>query len=199
MMRILLAVSGFLGLIAAVPALALAGDPVNQPGSAAAAPGEGELRIEVSLSERELYEYRGDERVNTFSVAVGQPDHETVTGEWGIHEVVWNPEWIPPDSEWAEDYDRKEPGHTDNPLGRAQLIFKAPYSIHGTDDLESLGEAASHGSIRMANDDIIGLAQRVMEAGGVERSEAWVEEALADPGDMRSVGLPDPVPIIIRD
>ena len=198
-MRRLLTICGSVGVAAALPALALAGDPVIQPESAATVPVEGELRIEISLSERELYEYRGGERVNTFPVAVGQQDHETVTGEWGIHEVVWNPEWIPPDSEWAEDFDRKDPGHPDNPLGQAQMIFKAPYSIHGTDDLESLGEAASHGSIRMANDDIIGLAQRVMEAGGAERSDAWVEEALADPGDLRSVGLPDPVPIVIRD
>jgi lipoprotein-anchoring transpeptidase ErfK/SrfK len=153
------------------------------------------MRLEVSLSERELYEYQDGELVNTFPVTIGEPDHETPTGEWGIHRVDWNPDWTPPDSEWAEDYDPKPPGHPDNPMGRVRLVYDLPFTVHGTDDLASLGEAASHGSIRMANEDIIGLAKRVMEAGGEPRSEDWYDGVVDDPEEMVQISLPRPVPI----
>jgi lipoprotein-anchoring transpeptidase ErfK/SrfK len=84
---------------------------------------------------------------------------------------VWNPRWVPPREEgWAEDEKVSEPGAPDNPLGRAQLVYDAPRSIHGTDEPESLGKAASHGSIRVANSVATKLARMVMEAGGPART-----------------------------
>jgi lipoprotein-anchoring transpeptidase ErfK/SrfK len=185
-----------LSLWLAIPVLtsaasaALAEDTVPQP------PAAPSMRIEVNIGARELYEYRDGERVNTFPIAVGQPQYPTPTGEWGIHRVDWNPDWTPPDSDWAEGAEYTPPGHPDNPMGRVRMVYRAPYSIHGTADLESLGRAASHGSIRMANDDIMDLARRVMEAGGASRPDAWFEEVIAEPTQMRQVSLPDPVPII---
>jgi lipoprotein-anchoring transpeptidase ErfK/SrfK len=158
-------------------------------------PGEEGMRLEVSLSEPELYEYQDGELANTFPVTVGEPDHETPTGEWVIHRVDWNPDSTPPDGEWAGNYDPRPPGHPENPMGRVRLVYDLPFTVHGTDDLESLGEAASRGSIRMANEDIIGLAKRVMEAGGEPRSDEWYDEVLGDPEEMVQISLPRPVPI----
>jgi len=176
--------------IAAVPASAGAGIPVDTT---------DRLRIEVVLSTREAHVYVDGDRVATHDVAVGQEGHETPTGEWSIHQVDWNPDWTPPDSEWADDSDHKEPGDPDNPMGRARLIFKPPYSIHGTEALESLGTAASHGSIRVANDVVKELGAMVMEYGGADRDRAWLERVLDDPTTMREVPIPNPVPIVIRD
>jgi lipoprotein-anchoring transpeptidase ErfK/SrfK len=162
-------------------------------------PDSGTLRLEVSLSERELYLYLDDERVRTFPVAVGKPGHETITGTWGIHQVDWNPDWTPPDSDWSADSEYKRPGEEGNPMGRARLIFRAPYSIHGTDALDSLGEAESHGSIRFSNEDVLGLARLVQEHGGAGRSEGWYRNAADTPTEMFEVGLPDPVSITIRE
>jgi L,D-transpeptidase ErfK/SrfK len=48
-----------------------------------------------------------------------------------------------------------------------KIYFKAPYYfIHGTNDPDSMGEAASHGCIRMVPDDAVALARRIQEAGG---------------------------------
>ena len=115
--------------------------------------------------------------MRTLPVAVGQEGHETPTGEWGIHQVDWNPDWTPPDSDWSADSEYKAPGEEGNPMGRARLIFRAPYSIHGTDAMDSLGQAASHGSVRVSNEEIFGLARLVQEHGGVERSAGrlWQE------------------------
>jgi lipoprotein-anchoring transpeptidase ErfK/SrfK len=168
----------------AVPLLASAGPEPPEPPSAAPGadgPGVQSMRIEVNIGARELYEYHDGERVSSYPVAVGQPEYPTPTGEWGIHRVDWNPDWTPPDSDWAEGRDYTPPGHPDNPMGRVRMVYRAPYSIHGTEVLESLGQAASHGSIRMANDDIMELARRVMHAGGAPRSEEWFQEVIAGP------------------
>ena len=51
-----------------------------------------------------------------------------------------------------------------------KIYFQAPYYyIHGTNDPGSIGEAASHGCIRMAPDDAINLAHRIQDAGGTAR------------------------------
>jgi lipoprotein-anchoring transpeptidase ErfK/SrfK len=157
------------------------------------------LRLEVSLSERHLYEFADGELVNVFDISVGKAGHETPTGTFRIHRIDWNPDWTPPDSEWAEGHDPTPPGHEDNPMGRVRMVYQAPYSIHGTEVLESLGEAQSHGSIRMGNDDIIELAKRVMAAGGAERSAGWYEEVLGNPTRMYSVELSDPVRLITTE
>jgi lipoprotein-anchoring transpeptidase ErfK/SrfK len=183
------------GVFAAVLALVVAiatGFYLNaRPG---AAPDNG-LRLVIDIGERQLHVYSGGERTDTYPVAVGDEDHETPTGEFHIHRIDWNPDWTPPDSEWAEDAERKAPGEEGNPMGRVRMIYQAPYSIHGTEDLESLGRAESHGSVRMANRDIIELARRVMAAGGEDRSSSWYEEVHNNPTRMYEVELPNPVPL----
>jgi murein L,D-transpeptidase YcbB/YkuD len=186
-----------LGLMIMLPLVL--GCAVREAPSADPSADRGELRYVISLSERELYEYVDGERVSRYPVAIGQPGHPTPTGAWTIDQVDWNPDWTPPDSEWAEGRRYKEPGEEGNPMGRVRIIFHRPYTIHGTEALESLGTAASHGSVRISNPDGIEVARRVMEFGGAERSEAWIEETLADPTTMREVAVPDPIPIEIRD
>jgi lipoprotein-anchoring transpeptidase ErfK/SrfK len=161
--------------------------------------GSGALRLEISKTQRQLYIFVDDERVHQVPVAIGQPDHPTPTGEFSIHQVDWNPDWTPPDSEWSEDREYKEPGEAGNPMGRARLIYRAPYSLHGTEALESLGEAASHGSVRVANEDIIGIARLVQEHGGAERSEGWYRNVVGTPREMFEVPLSSPVTLLIYE
>jgi lipoprotein-anchoring transpeptidase ErfK/SrfK len=174
---------------------AITGSTLSPPSARAQAAEDG-MRLEISLSERQLFEFIDGELVNTFDVSVGQPGHETPTGTFRIHRIDWNPDWVPPASEWAEGYDRKPPGHPENPMGRVRMVYRAPYSIHGTDALESLGRARSHGSVRMANEDIISLARRVMEYGGIERSDGWYEEVIGNPTRMYEVELASPIRLI---
>lgn len=178
--------------VAARAAPAQAAPPPAEP---APAP-EPDLRLEVNLAERELYVYRSDERVATHPVAVGSEEWPTPTGEWTIGQVIWNPRWIPPTYEsWAEDEEVVEPGDPENPLGRAQLVYRAPNSIHGTTQPESLGKAVSHGSIRVSNEVAMELARQVMEAGGAGKDEAWYREARENRTERREVLIPNPVPI----
>jgi lipoprotein-anchoring transpeptidase ErfK/SrfK len=156
-------------------------------------------RVEVSIQARQVSFYDDSGRVATFPVAVGREEWPTRTGEWEIHRIDFNPDWTPPDEEWAEDREYKEPGHPDNPMGRIRIVYDPPRSIHGTDDTESIGGAESHGSIRIRNEDGFELARLIMAASGDERSEEWWENALGDESEMVSVDLSQPVPIRVRE
>ena len=160
-----------------------------------APPPPPDIELEVDLSARELHVYRAGQRVATHAVAVGSREWPTPTGEWTIGQVIFNPRWIPPEEAWAKDEEVAEPGDPDNPLGAAQLVYRAPNSIHGTNQPESLGKAVSHGSIRVANDVAIQLARQVMEAGGAARDEAWFRNATENNRVRQEVSIPSPVPI----
>jgi lipoprotein-anchoring transpeptidase ErfK/SrfK len=169
---------------------ALAGRQGQQP--------ESDMRIEVDISARQLHVYRGGQRVESHPVAVGSEEWPTQTGEWTISQVVWNPRWIPPEEEWAEDRETKEPGDPDNPLGRAQLVYDAPRTIHGTNQPESVGQAVSHGSIRVTNDVAMQLARQAMEAGGAGRDESWYRQVRENRSQREDVSLPNPIPIRVH-
>ncbi|HKH91890.1 MAG TPA: L,D-transpeptidase [Gemmatimonadaceae bacterium] len=153
-------------------------------------------RIEVDLGAKQLYVFDGDKRVGSYRVAVGSTEWPTQAGEWSITQVVWNPEWIPPkDESWAEARDPKKSGAPDNPLGRAQLIYDPPRTIHGTNDPQSIGKAVSHGSIRLANADVMRLARQLMEVTGVEKDEAWYRQVQRNRTEKVVIDLPQRVAI----
>jgi hypothetical protein len=153
------------------------------------------LLLEVDIASRQLNVYRDNRVVASHPVAVGSAEWPTPTGQWDIGQVIFNPRWVPPEESWAEDEEIAEPGAPDNPLGKVQLVYSPPNSIHGTNEPESLGQAVSHGSIRIANDDGVEVARMVMQAGGAPRDDAFVQNALANPTERVEVVIPNPVPI----
>lgn len=153
------------------------------------------LELEVDLAARELRVHRDGQVAETHPVAVGSDEWPTRTGEFTIDEVVLNPRWVPPDEEWAEDEDEVEPGDPENPMGAAQLVYDRPRSIHGTNEPGSIGQAVSHGSIRVQNDVAVDLARQVMEAGGVQDGDQRIERAEQNPEQSQTVRLPRGIPI----
>ena len=137
----------------------------------------------------------GSDRSATYDVAVGSKEWPTQTGQWRITQVVWNPEWIPPDESWAEQKKSRQPGDPQNPLGRAQLIYDPPRTIHGTNDASSIGKAVSHGSIRLSNANVTKLGRELMEATGVPRDSAFYRNAATNRKEKIIVDLPGGVPI----
>ncbi|HUR91362.1 MAG TPA: L,D-transpeptidase family protein, partial [Gemmatimonadaceae bacterium] len=70
----------------------------------------------------------------------------------------------------------KEPGDPANPMQTVKMFFQEPdYYIHGTPAVESLGEAASKGCLRMDPQEVASVAQWVMEHGGQPRPPSWFE------------------------
>jgi len=157
------------------------------------------LRLVVDQSDRKVRIYRGDELVKTHDVAVGTDKNPTPIGEFAFNRVDLNPRWVPPDSEWAEDREPKAPGAPDNPMGRARLVYKMPYTIHGTDNLDSLGKAVSHGSIRLANEHVIPLAEMMLKAGNAWQGQQWFQQMVQNQDKEYQVELDQDIPLKIQE
>lgn len=98
----------------------------------------------------------------TYTVAVGQEGLETPEGLYAIQEKEENPTWHVPESDWAGSLAGQDiPPGPSNPIkARWMGIFEGA-GIHGTEEVESLGSAASHGCVRMAIADVEELYDRV--------------------------------------
>ncbi|HEU4747448.1 MAG TPA: L,D-transpeptidase [Gemmatimonadaceae bacterium] len=153
------------------------------------------MSIEVDVNARRLHVLKGGQHTASHPVAVGSTQWPTRTGEWTITQVVWNPDWNPPDESWAEEREPRESGDPKNPMGRAQLVYDPPRSIHGTNNPSSIGKPVSHGSIRLSNDVIVKLAQEVMEAAGAAKDSGWYRETQRNRTQKQVVDLPKVVPI----
>jgi lipoprotein-anchoring transpeptidase ErfK/SrfK len=97
-----------------------------------------------------------------YTVAVGQEGLETPAGLYHIQEKQENPSWHVPDSAWAGSLAGQviPPGPEDPIKARWMGIFEGA-GIHGTEETESLGSAASHGCVRMSIPDVIELYPQV--------------------------------------
>jgi lipoprotein-anchoring transpeptidase ErfK/SrfK len=107
--------------------------------------------------------YKGLKLEKTYPVAFGAAGYDTPRGLYNIQNKAVDPAWNVPNSDWAGDLaGTVVPGGTaENPLKARWMGIYDGAGIHGTDDVGSLGSAASHGCIRMAVPDVIDLYDRV--------------------------------------
>ncbi|MEX0909029.1 MAG: L,D-transpeptidase [Gemmatimonadaceae bacterium] len=172
----LLAAAILAGPAAGAPADTVRADSTVRPDSTAAAAPAAPLTLAASLDARILTVRMGDSVVATYSVAVGAGGYPTPTGTFSIRRLIWNPRWVPPKQPWARGKTGKAPGDPDNPMQTVKIFFKEPdYYIHGTPTLESLGEAASKGCLRMDPQEVAEVAKWIMEHGGEPRPPSWFE------------------------
>jgi len=119
--------------------------------------------IVVSTAERRLYYVLGNGEAIRYGVGVGRPGFSwsgtnkiTAKREW--------PSWTPPKAMIARrpDLPRYMAGGIENPLGaRAMYIGSTEYRIHGSNEPDTIGQAVSSGCIRMTNEDVTDLYDRV--------------------------------------
>lgn len=125
--------------------------------------------IVIDTRERFLYLVTADGEAKRYGVGVGKPGFEWA----GSHKVTakkeW-PDWRPPQEMIAREAEKGHflpahmPGGPENPLGaRALYLGSTLYRIHGTNAPWSIGSAVSSGCIRMRNEDVIDLYDRVEE------------------------------------
>ncbi|MFC7052320.1 L,D-transpeptidase [Hansschlegelia quercus] len=120
--------------------------------------------ILVSNGQRKLYLVLGDGRAWRYPVAVGKNGKRWL-GTAKIKGKFVQPAWSPP-----AEVKRDKPflpnliagGSPTNPMGpRALLLDRDQYAIHGTNRPNSIGTYASYGCIRMRNEDIVDLFEKV--------------------------------------
>ncbi len=117
------------------------------------------FNLVVDLSDRRVYLYQGKAFKKSFPVAIGKEGWETPLGSFKVFQKYQNPVWQHPITGEAI-----PPGDR-NPLGKWWLGFydhgKLLIGFHGTPDESLLGEAVSHGCLRMKNADIEALAKQI--------------------------------------
>jgi lipoprotein-anchoring transpeptidase ErfK/SrfK len=113
----------------------------------------------VRIGENKLYLYEDGKITHSWTVAPGQPEYPTPTGVFEVTEKRYMPTWINPSPDtWGASMPAEIPPGLDNPLGLRAINWSAPaIRFHGTQALYSLGYNASHGCVRMSNDDVIQL------------------------------------------
>jgi lipoprotein-anchoring transpeptidase ErfK/SrfK len=119
--------------------------------------------IVISTSERRLYYVLPDHQAIKYGVGVGRPGFEWAGASRIANKREW-PDWTPPAQmlKRRPDLPRHMEGGIDNPLGaRAMYIAGTLYRIHGSNEPDTIGQAVSSGCIRMTNDDVTDLYERV--------------------------------------
>jgi lipoprotein-anchoring transpeptidase ErfK/SrfK len=120
----------------------------------------------LKLGERKVYLI---EKAGTpgeaFPVAVGRHPWPTPVGKFEIFDMVENPDFIVFDWNNPEKMHRRIPPGPNNPLGLRWIGFANAYGweigFHGTTKPELLGQAVSHGCVRMKNADVVKLFAKV--------------------------------------
>ncbi len=107
--------------------------------------------------------YRHLKYAKSYKIAVGQVGLETPAGLYHVQNKAINPAWTVPNSKWAGKLAGKiiPGGSPENPLKARWLGIFDGAGIHGTDAVNSIGSAASHGCVRMRIPDVKELYDQV--------------------------------------
>ena len=119
--------------------------------------------IIVSTSERRLYLVLPNHQALKYGIGVGRPGF-TWGGVLRVSMKREWPDWTPPAAmlKRRPDLPRHMKGGIDNPLGaRALYLGSSEYRIHGSNEPDTIGTAVSSGCIRMTNNDVKDLYERV--------------------------------------
>jgi lipoprotein-anchoring transpeptidase ErfK/SrfK len=119
--------------------------------------------IVIHTNERRLYLVLGNGEALRYGIGVGREGF-TWRGVNTVTEKREWPSWTPPPQMLARkpNLPRHMAGGPDNPLGaRAMYLGDTLYRIHGTNEYNTIGSAESSGCIRLTNDDVIDLYNRV--------------------------------------
>jgi hypothetical protein len=120
------------------------------------------FRILVNIPARKVFLFEDEEIIKTYQIAVGTREFKTPVSHMTLKHIVWNPSWYPPDEEWAAEEEITPPG-PGNPLGPVKMPMQQAIMFHGTNQPTSVGQASSHGCMRMKNREAIELAWFLQE------------------------------------
>lgn len=116
-------------------------------------------RLVLSLKERKVYAYQDDKVLASYPVAIGKKGWETPKGNFEVIQMVENPQWRNP---WNG---RVSAAGPNSPLGLRWIGFwtdgKNYIGFHGTPGEHVMGQAVSHGCVRMRNRDVTALYELV--------------------------------------
>jgi L,D-transpeptidase ErfK/SrfK len=136
----------------------------------------GTRRLVISIPDRKIALLEDGRVVKVYAIAVGKRRTPSPNGNFHIASRIVKPTWFQPGKVVG-------PGPA-NPLGTRWMgLGYKGYGIHGTNRPTSIGKAASHGCIRMRNQDVEELFELVQVGDEVDLAtevSAEVAKALGE-------------------
>ncbi len=160
-----------------VSSQAAANEMEDQPGTQGGAPEQtggapAGVAIKVDVKTNILEVREGEKLIAAYPVTVGSTHTASPIGEWKVRQITKMPTFRY-DKEMLQHGQRSgnfyvlRPGPR-NPVGVMWIALnKKGIGIHGTNDPGSIGHAASHGCIRLANWDVVRLATKIKPGDSV--------------------------------
>ena len=119
--------------------------------------------IIIDTPNRFLFLVQEDGTAMRYGIGVGRPGFTWAGAKTITAKKEW-PDWVPPPEmlQRRPDLPGFMAGGPDNPLGaRAMYLGSTLYRIHGSNEPWTIGQAVSSGCIRMRNEDVVDLYNRV--------------------------------------
>ena len=145
---------------------AQSGTPAENTGTGAA------VVVKIDTKSNTLGVYQGEKLIAAYPVTVGSTHTASPIGEWKVRHISKMPTFRY-DKEMLQHGKRSGNFHLlppgpRNPVGVMWIALnKKGIGIHGTNDPGSIGHAASHGCIRLANWDVVRLATKIKPGDNV--------------------------------
>lgn len=118
-----------------------------------------DTHLVIKLGDRRVYVYKNKKLKVSYPIGIGKAGWETPTGNYQVMDMQPHPIWEEP---WTGKVILEGP---DNPLGARWIGFwtdgRNSIGFHGTPTEKLVGQAVSHGCIRMRNRDVVALYEQV--------------------------------------
>ncbi|HZI19462.1 MAG TPA: L,D-transpeptidase [Pyrinomonadaceae bacterium] len=166
-------------------------------------PGQPDVRLTLNVPSFRLTLWQNGREVRSYYVGVGKKDYPIYIGARRATEVIYNPDWIPPASDWVAGRRGVRPGQIirasdpRNPLGKVKIPLGDAYLIHQAAAASDLGNLVSHGCVRMLLADLYDLSGKLAAA---RSAPATAQQVAAARRNSRQLVVPlgDPVPVDIN-
>ncbi|MEP6911930.1 MAG: L,D-transpeptidase [bacterium] len=166
-------------------------------------PNQPDIRITLNIPSFRLTLWQNGKEVKSWFIGVGMKEHPLYIGDRKATEIIWNPDWIPPPSDWVLDIKSVSPGEVikasdpRNPLGKLKIPLGDSYLIHQAAKTTDVGNLVSHGCVRMLRPQLYDLAEKIIAARNAPVSRKRIEAAKHN-SRMLVVRLEEAVPVDIN-
>lgn len=145
--------------------------------------GGGDVKITINVPSFQMTLWQNGKEVKLYNVGVGMKEYPIIIGLREAKQVIWNPDWIPPDSDWVAESPKVKAGEVvkasdpRNPLGKVKIPLGFGYLIHQAKGVSDLGSLVSHGCVRVMRPDLYDLSDKIVAAYDYPVSSMKIENA----------------------
>ncbi|MGH9967458.1 MAG: L,D-transpeptidase [Pyrinomonadaceae bacterium] len=166
-------------------------------------PDQPDIRVTLNVPSFRLTLWQNGKEVKSYYVGVGLKDYPIYIGDREATEIIWNPPWIPPPSDWVGERKGVRPGEfikasdPRNPLGKMKIPLGDRYLIHQAAKTTDVGNLVSHGCVRMLRSELYDLAEKIVAARSWPVSPRRIKTAKRSSRTLVA-RLEEPVPVEIN-